>query len=110
MAISLSNLANDLRVLGEVQRARELHEQALAMLRRLFEGDHRHVATSLANLANDLHVLGQVQEARELDEQALAMHQRLHDGDHPEIASGLRNLASVQSDVGPDRAAPPPAS
>jgi tetratricopeptide (TPR) repeat protein len=79
VAISLNNLANDMRELGEYERARELHEQALTMRQRLYEGDHPHVAASLSNLANDLSELGEYERARELDEQALAMRQRIAD-------------------------------
>jgi hypothetical protein len=41
IARSLSNLASNLRALGEHQRARDLDEQALAMYRRLY-GDTEH--------------------------------------------------------------------
>jgi Domain of unknown function (DUF4062)/Tetratricopeptide repeat len=77
VAGSVSNLANDLRALGEPGRARELDEQALAMYQRLYDGDHPHVVDSLYNLAIDLGELGDHERARELDEQALAMKERL---------------------------------
>ena len=63
--------------MGEHGRARELHEQALAMYQRLYEGDHPHVATSLNNLAINQRGLGEHSRAQELDEQALAMKERL---------------------------------
>jgi tetratricopeptide (TPR) repeat protein len=78
----------------DVRRARELHEQALAMRKRLYDGDHPSVAASLTTLSIDLHVQGEYQQAREVDEQALAMYQRLHGGDHPNVATSLSNLAS----------------
>jgi tetratricopeptide (TPR) repeat protein len=93
VADSVTILANDVRVLGEYQRARELDEQALAMYQRLYEGDHPNVATSLSNLSSSLTELGEHGRARELDEQALAMRQRLYEGDHPEVAISLSNLA-----------------
>jgi Tetratricopeptide repeat len=68
-----------LRELGEVGRARELHEQALAMYQRLYEGDHPFIATCLNQLAFDLRELGEVGRARELDDQALAMRWRLRE-------------------------------
>jgi len=37
--VGRSNLANALSELGEHERARELHEQALAMRQRHYEGD-----------------------------------------------------------------------
>jgi tetratricopeptide (TPR) repeat protein len=76
------------------RRARELHEQALAMRQRLYDGDHPELARALTNLANDLHELGQHERARELDEQALAMYQRLYHGDHPHMVTSLSNLGA----------------
>jgi tetratricopeptide (TPR) repeat protein len=61
----------------DIRLARELHEQALAMYQRLYEGDHPDVADRLSALANDLSELGEHGRARELDEQALAMRKRL---------------------------------
>jgi tetratricopeptide (TPR) repeat protein len=85
--------------------ARELHEQALAMRQRLYEGDHPDVATSLIVLASDLRALGDYARARERDEQALEMRQRLFEGDHPEVADSLSNLASDLRGLGdPGRA------
>jgi tetratricopeptide (TPR) repeat protein len=93
VATSLNNLANRLRQAGDDERARELHEQALAMRRRLYRGDHPDLASSMKNLANQLLQAGDDERARELDEQALAMRQRLYEGDHPAVASSMNNLA-----------------
>jgi tetratricopeptide (TPR) repeat protein len=82
------------------RRAAELHEQALAMYQRLYDGDHHDVALSLSNLAVDLRELGEHARARELNEQALAMRQRLHEGDHPDVALSLSNLAADLSELG----------
>ena len=59
------------------QLVREVLEQALAMRRRLYEGDHPDVAASLNSLARDLRRLGEFEQARGLDEQAEAMRQRI---------------------------------
>jgi tetratricopeptide (TPR) repeat protein len=80
--------------------ARELHEQALAIRRRLYEGDHPDIAASLSNLADDLRDLGELNQARELHEQALAIRRRLYEGDHPDIAASLSNLADDLRDLG----------
>jgi tetratricopeptide (TPR) repeat protein len=93
VARSLSYLANALHELGEVPRARELHEQALAMRQRLYTGDHRDLAGSLNNLAIDLRRLGERERARDLDEEALAILEQLYAGDHPDVALSLNNLA-----------------
>ena len=61
----------------DLQLAQELHEQALAIYQRLYEGDHPDVAASLSSLAIGLRALGEHGRAQELNEQALAMRQRL---------------------------------
>jgi tetratricopeptide (TPR) repeat protein len=61
----------------DMRLARNMHEQAVAMYQRLYEGDHHNVARSLSNLGLDLRALGEPGRARELDEQALAMRERL---------------------------------
>ena len=77
----------------DIRLAVDMHEQALAMTQRLYQGDHRDVATDLSNLAVDLAALGEHERARELDEQALAMRQRLYPADHPDMAPILSDLA-----------------
>ncbi|HEV2918135.1 MAG TPA: tetratricopeptide repeat protein [Actinomycetota bacterium] len=81
IGLSLHNLAESLRELGEYARARELDEQALTMHRRLYASDHPDIARSLNNLAEDLRGQGDDVSARELDEQALVMRQQLADRD-----------------------------
>jgi hypothetical protein len=93
IASSLTNLAVDLRELGEVERAQELDEQAIAMWRRMNLGDHPDLALALNNLASSQRILGKVRRARELDEQALAMRLRLYSGDHSDTALSRANLA-----------------
>jgi hypothetical protein len=60
-----------------MRSAKVLHEQALAMYQRLYEGDHPYVALCLNNLAAVLRWLGDDERARELDQQARGMDQRL---------------------------------
>jgi tetratricopeptide (TPR) repeat protein len=80
--------------------ARELHEQALAMRRQVFAGDHPDLARSLTNVAIVLADLGDLTGARELEEQALAMCQRVYAGDHPRIVGSLSNLGVTLEDLG----------
>ncbi len=75
--------------------ARDLHEDALAMRRRLHDGDHPEVARALVHLAVDLNELGDSAHARDLHHQALAMRRRLHPGDHVDLAHSLDNLGNV---------------
>jgi ornithine cyclodeaminase/alanine dehydrogenase-like protein (mu-crystallin family) len=73
---SASNLAADLRALGDHQAARELDEDTLARSRRALGEDHPDTLASADNLAADLRELGDHQAARELDEDTLARGQR----------------------------------
>jgi tetratricopeptide (TPR) repeat protein len=77
-----------------LQDARNLHQQALPIILRLYQGDHPTIARSLGYLASDLRLLGELDQARELDTQALEMHRRLYHGDHRAVARSLGALAS----------------
>jgi len=56
---SLSNLAADLRALGQVQAARDLDQDTLDRRRRILGQDHPDTLTSAENLAADLRALGE---------------------------------------------------
>jgi hypothetical protein len=90
---SASNLAIDLRELGEVQAAQELDEDTLARRRHLLGDDHRSTLISANNLAIDLRELGEVQAARELDEDTLVRRRRVLGEDHPDPLISASNLA-----------------
>ena len=49
--ISMNDLAETLRALGDLQRARELHEQTLTARRRMLGDEHPATLTSKNNLA-----------------------------------------------------------
>ena len=87
--ISASNLAIDLRALGEVQAARDLDQDTLDRRRRVLGDDHPDTLCSANNLAADLRALGEVQAARELDQDTLDRRRRVLGEDHPEHP-GLR--------------------
>jgi hypothetical protein len=53
------------------------------MYRRLFPGDHPHVADILEDLAVTSQALGEHRHARTLDQEALAMRQRLSEQQLP---------------------------
>ena len=95
VAGALILLASDLRELGEIQRAQELDQEALAMNQRLFGHDVDVVDTaySLSGLAADLRLLGDVRYAQKLDEQALAMLQRIYEGDQLDFVARLNKLS-----------------
>jgi tetratricopeptide (TPR) repeat protein len=86
-------LAGDL---GDDAAARELHEQALAIRRRL--GDKSAIAESLGSLASVLMTLRDQVHGRSMLEESLAL--ALDVGDHPAIARALRGLGSLASHNG----------
>jgi tetratricopeptide (TPR) repeat protein len=92
-AQTLSNLALDMRRLGDVEQARKLDTQALEMRQRLYANDHPAIADSLAGLAANLRALGDAKQAMKLNTQALTMRRRLYHGDHPYLARSLHGLA-----------------
>jgi len=86
--------------MGQHDRARPLLEQALALGRGAFGGDHVKVAQSL----NDLGVLqrqsGNLPESQALLEDSLAMRRRLFGNLHQDVAVTLVELARTLKDRG----------
>ena len=56
--------------LGEYNQAKELHEKALIIRKKIFGEDHAAVATSYNNLALVCDTLGEYNQAKELHEKA----------------------------------------
>jgi eukaryotic-like serine/threonine-protein kinase len=85
--------------LGQVQRrdeALKLREEALAIRRLLYRGDHPEVAQSLRSLGHTLRGHMRLDEERQRMEESLAMYRRLFPGDHEEVARTLNALAWSQ--------------
>jgi hypothetical protein len=79
---SASNLALNLWLLGDMQRARRLDEDTLARRHRILGEDHPDTLTSASQLANDLFGLGAYLQARELQEETLSRRSRILGDDH----------------------------
>src|SRR5262249_14265700 len=77
IAGGLNNVATCLESLGRHEEALPRLETALAMWRRLFNGDHTRVANGLHNLAHCQRVLGHWAEAEPACAQAFQMSERL---------------------------------
>jgi hypothetical protein len=60
---SASNLAADLRALGEVQAACDLDQDTLARRRQVLGPDHPDTLRSEGNLAADLRALGEADDS-----------------------------------------------
>ena len=57
--------------LGEYNQAKELHEKALVIWKKLYGEDHAEVASSYDNLASVYNRLGEFNQAKEMSEKAL---------------------------------------
>ncbi|GIJ63863.1 ATP-binding protein [Virgisporangium aurantiacum] len=97
---SASNLADDLRRLGEVAAARTMDEDNLARSRRVLGDDHPDTLTSASNLAVSLREVGEVASARTLDEDILARRRRVLGDDHPDTLQSAGNLAVNLRELG----------
>jgi tetratricopeptide (TPR) repeat protein len=85
---------------GDLPRAKELLERALASALQNLGEDHPSVATRRSNLALVLKDLGDLLRAKELLERALASAIQHLGEDHPSVATGRSNLALVLKDLG----------
>lgn len=101
VAESMINLGYLLRLRDQIQEAAPLMRDALAILRRRFEGrDDRMLAHALTNYAGLLKDLGEYGEAERLYRESLAMKERLYGAGHTEVARGLGNLGALLEDRG----------
>jgi tetratricopeptide (TPR) repeat protein len=88
---ALNNMALVYRATGQPQRALELYEQVLPIMREV--GDRAGEAATLNNMALVYDVTGQPQRAMELYEQALPIRREV--GDRAGEATTLANMADV---------------
>ena len=86
--------------LGEYNQAKELHEKAMMIRKKIFGEDHDHVATSYNNLAAVYDSLGEYNQAQELLEKALVILKKIFDEDHADTAKSYNQLASVHRSLG----------
>lgn len=94
--LAQDGLARCLHVLGRLEEADTLFEEALHGLEALFGPDHLHVAGALQNLARLRSERGHRDEAASLGEHALDILRKHLPPDDLRIADGLLNLSSHQ--------------
>jgi hypothetical protein len=87
------NLAAVRRKLFGPVDARELDEQALEGLTRIYGPEHPFTLVVATNLASDLYDAGRATEARDLGEKALAAGRRVRTADHPDTLATAANLS-----------------
>ena len=86
--------------LGEYNQAKEFHEKALMIRKKIFGKDHADVATSYNNLASVYNSLGEYNQAKELYEKALTIRKKIFGEDHADVATSYNNLALVYNSLG----------
>jgi tetratricopeptide (TPR) repeat protein len=92
-------LGTALHSMGDLPRAKELHELALASTLKNFGDDDPSVASGRSNLALVLAAMGDLPRAKELQELALASGLKNLGEDHPYVAIRRSNLALVLQDL-----------
>ena len=93
-ADALNALGTIYHKLGEFDKARETHANALAIRRDSQQPDERAIAASLNNLGSAHYHLDDLDHAKRFLREALAIRRRL-DEVHPDVANSLNNLAAV---------------
>ncbi len=82
--------------IGDLAKASQMHNQALALWKNCFGDEHLRVADSLNDLGATLDQQGNLDEAEGLYRQALAMRRKLLGNVHADVARSLIHLAGVQ--------------
>ncbi len=104
-ARAVANMAAAHQVMGHLEEARRLHEEALALKREWFPPGHTEIGYSLNNLAWVVRAQGDYDRAIELYEGALANFSNALGDNHLNVSVVRGNLASTYLDAGhPDRA------
>ncbi|MDP1909962.1 MAG: tetratricopeptide repeat protein, partial [Hyphomicrobium sp.] len=97
---AMNNLAVGQNALGQNEKARELHEQILALRRAKLGEDHRDTLASMANLANTYSELGKADKALTLHKQTLELRSAKLGEEHPDTLDSMKYLAGAYRDSG----------
>ena len=73
--------------MGEYNQAKELHENALMIRKKICDEDHADLAKSHNNLAAVYHSLREYNQAKELLEKALMIRKKIFSEDHAPVAT-----------------------
>ncbi|TAD89594.1 MAG: toll/interleukin-1 receptor domain-containing protein [Alphaproteobacteria bacterium] len=95
-----NNLASTLRGQGDLNGARTLHDQVLAILRRILGPEHPETLKSMGNLATTLFEQGDLNGAGTLLEEVLDIQRRTLGPEHPDTLISMNNLASILAKQG----------
>jgi CHAT domain-containing protein len=97
---SLNKLGDIYYVLGNLDKALYYYDSSYKIIKEIYKGDHRDVATTLTQIANIHHNNGNLKDAEMLLKEALEMYKRFFGKDDLNIANCTNNLAAVYIDEG----------
>ncbi len=100
LSSALSDLGLTFTLLGEVDRAREAHDEAIATAQGQLGDAHREIVRALNNRAVAELAVRRTAAARPLLERALAMARQLGREEHAETVYVWHNLAEVEAGEG----------
>ena len=84
----------------QYNEAKEYHEKALIIRKKIFGEEHADVATSYNNLGIVYRNLGQYNEAKEHYEKAVIIRKKIFGEEHAAVATTYNNLGIVYQDLG----------
>lgn len=99
-AIAYNVLATIHSMSGSYEKAKVLHEQALAILEKALGPNHPTVTSTLLCIARLDNSMGRFTAAAEITERAVATQEAAFGDDHPEVAEALIHLANAQGSLG----------
>jgi tetratricopeptide (TPR) repeat protein len=100
LQVALGNSAYIHGILGDEQRAEQLHRESLKLGEQIFDGDHMFLAAAHAGLSASLSAQGRPLEALPHQQAAYEMCRRLFPAGHPELVRATCGLARQLSDLG----------
>ena len=86
--------------LGEYNQAKEFHEKALMIRKKIFCEDHADVGESYNDLALVCSSLGEYNQAKKLHVKALTIRKKIFGEDHADVATSYNDLAIVYNSLG----------
>jgi tetratricopeptide (TPR) repeat protein len=101
----LNNLAEVRGAHGDLDAARELHQQLLVHARETLGEEHPKTLTAMSNLAATLWHLGHRRQAHEMAQVVVAVRHRTVGPEHPDTLHALGNLAAMLAGGGMSSAA-----
>ncbi|KID73289.1 Kinesin light chain 1 [Metarhizium brunneum] len=96
----LFNVAESYYLLGQYQKAKQLHQQSLQLREKVLGKEHPSTLSSMNNLANMLSILEKDKEAEQMYYQTLQLREKVLGKEHPSTLDSMNNLAGVLLDLG----------